>query len=112
MLSCSGSKQQKLDHFTEFSVEFVTYVGEVNSNKFVNFQYIGMPEVSRFYGIIIKMYYNEHNPPQFHIEYQIYEAVMNIETGEVIGKMSRRALNLVYDLLDQIKKLCLKTGNE
>lgn len=59
-----------------------------------------MPEISRFYGIIIKMYFNEHNPPHFHIEYQDYEAVMNIETGEVIGKISRRALNLVYDWLD------------
>lgn len=59
-----------------------------------------MPEISRFYGIIIKMYFNEHNPPHFHIEYQDYEAVMNIETGEVLGKISRRALNLVYDWLD------------
>jgi len=60
-----------------------------------------MPEISRFYGIIIKMYFNEHNPPHFHIEYQDYEAVMNIETGEVIGNITRRALNLVYDWLDQ-----------
>ncbi|MEQ6120539.1 DUF4160 domain-containing protein [Reichenbachiella sp. MALMAid0571] len=60
-----------------------------------------IPEISRFYGIIIKMYFNEHNPPHFHIEYQDYEAVMNIETGEVIGSISRRALNLVYDWLDQ-----------
>ena len=60
-----------------------------------------MPEISRFYGIIIKMYFNEHNPPHFHIEYQDYEAVMNIETGEVVGKISRRALSLVYDWLDQ-----------
>ncbi|MEQ8413013.1 MAG: DUF4160 domain-containing protein [Imperialibacter sp.] len=63
-----------------------------------------MPEICRFYGIIIKMYFNEHNPPHFHIEYQDYEAVMNIETGEVTGNMSRRALNLVYDWLDQNKE--------
>ena len=44
-----------------------------------------MPEISRFYGIIIKMYFNEHNPPHFHIEYQEYEAIMNIETGELTG---------------------------
>jgi hypothetical protein len=67
-----------------------------------------MPEISRFYGIIIKMYFNEHNPPHFHIEYQDYEAVMNIETGEVIGNMSRRALNLVYDWLDQNKEALLE----
>jgi len=28
-----------------------------------------MPEISRFYGIIIKMYYDDHNPPHFHVEY-------------------------------------------
>lgn len=62
-----------------------------------------MPEISRFYGIIIKMYFREHNPPHFHAEYQDYEAVININTGEVTGKMSRRALRLIYDWLDQHK---------
>ncbi len=28
-----------------------------------------MPELSRFYGIVIRMYYNDHNPPHFHAEY-------------------------------------------
>jgi hypothetical protein len=54
------------------------------------------------------MYFNEHNPPHFHIEYQEYEAVMNIETGEVTGKMSRRALRLVYEWLDQNKEALLE----
>jgi hypothetical protein len=74
----------------------------------LNFEWKGMPEISRFYGIIIKMYFNEHNPPHFHMEYQDYEAVMNIETGELTGKMSRRALNLVYDWLDQNKEALLE----
>lgn len=67
-----------------------------------------MPEISKFYGIIIKMYFNEHNAPDFHIEYQDYEAVMNIETGELTGKMSRRALGLVYEWLDQNKEALLE----
>ena len=67
-----------------------------------------MPEISRFYGIIIKMYFNEHNPPHFHIEYQDFEAVMNIEMGELTGKMSRRALILVYEWLDQNKEALLE----
>ena len=46
-----------------------------------------MPEISRFYGIIFKMYFNEQNPPHFHIEYQDYEAIVNIETGEVLGNI-------------------------
>jgi len=60
-----------------------------------------MPEISRFYGIIIKMFYNDHNPPHFHIEYQGYEAIMEIENGEIKGNMPRRALKLVYEWLDE-----------
>ena len=67
-----------------------------------------IPEISRFYGIIIKMYFNEHNPPHFHVEYQDYEAIVNIETGELTGKMSRRALGLVYEWLDQNKEALLE----
>ena len=67
-----------------------------------------MPEISRFYGIIIKMYFNEHNPPHFHVEYQDYEAIVNIETGELTGKISRRALVLVYEWLDQNKEALLE----
>ncbi|MGJ3235379.1 DUF4160 domain-containing protein [Marivirga sp.] len=63
-----------------------------------------MPEISRFFGIIIKMYYNDHNPPHFHVEYQDYEAIINIEDGELTGKMSRKALNLVYEWLDLNKE--------
>ena len=70
-----------------------------------------MPEIARFYGIIIKMYFNEHNPPHFHVEYQDYEAIVNIETGELTGKMSRRALGLVYDWLDQYKEALLENWN-
>ena len=60
-----------------------------------------MPEISRFYGIKIKMYYKDHNPPHFHAEYQDYEVLINIQTGEVAGKISRRALKLIYEWLDE-----------
>jgi len=59
-----------------------------------------MPEISRFYGIIIYMFYSEHNPPHFHVKYQEFEAVFDIENGIVHGDMPRRALNLVFDWLD------------
>jgi len=38
-----------------------------------------LPEVSRFFGIIIKMYFNEHNPPHFHVSYNDFEAQFDIE---------------------------------
>jgi hypothetical protein len=57
-----------------------------------------MPVVSRFFGIIIRMFFNEHAPPHFHAEYGEYRAVINIHTLEVIeGKLPRRALELVLD---------------
>ncbi|WP_289225525.1 DUF4160 domain-containing protein [Bacteroides acidifaciens] len=59
-----------------------------------------MPEISRFYGIIITMFINEHNPPHFHVEYQDYKAMITIEDGIVMGALPRRALNLVYEWLD------------
>jgi len=59
-----------------------------------------MPEISRFFGIIIKMYYNEHNPPHFHVEYQDFAAVISIEDGMVKGEMPRKQLNLIFEWLD------------
>lgn len=43
-----------------------------------------MLEISRFYGIIIKMYFLDHNPPHFHAEYQGMVAEFNIYTLEII----------------------------
>jgi Domain of unknown function (DUF4160) len=56
-----------------------------------------MPEISRFYGIIIYMFFSEHNPPHLHVKYQEYEATIDIETGIVHGDIPRRALNLVFE---------------
>ena len=59
-----------------------------------------MPEISRFYGIIVRMFYNDHNPPHIHVEYQEYEAIVELESGIVKGEMPRRALNLIYEWID------------
>lgn len=59
-----------------------------------------MPEISSFYGIVIYMYYSEHNPPHFHVKYGEYIASITIEDGTVTGTLPRRALNLVYEWLD------------
>ena len=57
-----------------------------------------MPEISRFLGIIIAMYYNDHAPPHFHARYGEFEAVIAIATGEVVeGRLPRRALGLVQE---------------
>lgn len=57
-----------------------------------------MPELSRFYGIIIRMFYDDHPPPHFHAVYQGEQVQVDINTLEVIeGRMSRRALALVFE---------------
>lgn len=57
-----------------------------------------MPEISRFYGIIIRMYFSDHNPPHFHAEYQGEQAEYNIKTLEIIaGKISKRANALILE---------------
>ena len=53
-----------------------------------------MPTVSRFYGIVIFMNYNDHLPPHFHARYQDQEVIVEIEAGIVTGKMSKRALRM------------------
>jgi hypothetical protein len=57
-----------------------------------------MPTVSRFFGIVISMYYNDHAPPHFHIMYAEHRAKMAIETLELIdGVLPRRPLALVLE---------------
>jgi hypothetical protein len=57
-----------------------------------------MPEVSRFFGIVIRMYYNDHDPAHFHAEYGEHEALVAIETLAVLrGGLPRRALALVLE---------------
>jgi hypothetical protein len=57
-----------------------------------------MPEISRFFGIIIRMYFNDHQPPHFHAEYGEYVAEINIETLEIIkGELQRRVFALVLE---------------
>jgi len=57
-----------------------------------------MPEVSRFYGIVIQIYYGDHPPPHFHALYAGQVAKIEIETLQVIdGSIPKRALALVLD---------------
>ena len=57
-----------------------------------------MPEVSRFYGIVIKIFYDDHNPPHFHAEYGEYEVLVNINTLAIIGgKLPARAFGMVSE---------------
>ncbi len=57
-----------------------------------------MPQVSRFFGIIIFMFYDEHNPPHFHATYGDYKAEIGInDLNVLIGKLPPRVLGLVIE---------------
>ena len=57
-----------------------------------------MPEVCRFFGIIIRMYFGDHDPPHFHAEYQDFHAEYDIKTLTVIrGSLPIRAHAMVLE---------------
>lgn len=60
-----------------------------------------MTEISRFYGIIICMYWNDHAPPHFHAKYNGEEVLLLIDTWEIYsGYIPKRALKLVIEWAD------------
>lgn len=57
-----------------------------------------MPKVSSFYGIIIMMFYDEHNPPHFHVKYGEFNAQIRIsDFGIMNGKLPSKALALTIE---------------
>jgi len=61
-----------------------------------------MPTISRFYGILIQMYFGDHVPPHFHALYAEFEALIDIQTFEVIGGgLPSRAMALVLEWAQQ-----------
>ena len=57
-----------------------------------------MPEICRFLGMIIAMYYNDHAPPHFHVRYGSQKATIDIQALSVLdGTLSPRALGLIIE---------------
>ena len=57
-----------------------------------------MPELCRFYGIVIRMYFSDHGPPHFHALYGDQEALVEIDSLAVFqGRLSSRAKSLVIE---------------
>ena len=56
-----------------------------------------MPELSRFLGIVITIFYRDHAPPHFHAFYGDYEIEVSIADGVVMGKFPKRALRHVLE---------------
>ena len=57
-----------------------------------------MPIISSFYGILIRMFFNDYAPPHFHVQYAEHKATVDIQTLIVLsGQLPRRAQELVLD---------------
>lgn len=55
-----------------------------------------MPVISIFFGIVIRMYFDDHPPPHFHASYQGFEAFVRIDNGEVMhGALPKKAARIV-----------------
>ena len=57
-----------------------------------------MPEICRFLGIVITMYFDEHNPPHFHVRYNEYRASIDIKTFNIVeGRVPAKVRGLVAE---------------
>jgi hypothetical protein len=57
-----------------------------------------MPTLSIFFGIIVRMWHDDHPPPHIHVEYQGFEALVNIANGEVSeGELPRKVAAIVRE---------------
>jgi hypothetical protein len=75
-----------------------------------------VPEISRFFGIVIRMYFDDHVPPHFYADYGSAEALFGIETLSVLrGGLPPRALGLVMEWAalhrDDLRRLWRKAEN-
>jgi hypothetical protein len=57
-----------------------------------------MPELSRFLGMVVSIYFDDHNPPHFHVEYNDNEALISINDLSVIkGNLPPRVMGLAME---------------
>jgi len=57
-----------------------------------------VPIISVFFGIVVRLYQGDHNPPHFHAAYGEFEAVIEIKTGRIVGgKLPPKAKKLVEE---------------
>jgi hypothetical protein len=71
----------------------------------------GMPEISRFFGIVIRMFYDDHSPPHFHVEHGEHWASITIEDDVISGRLPRTTLRLVLEWEDAHRAELLENWN-
>jgi len=62
---------------------------------------VTMPEISRFFGIVVRMYFDDHAPPHIHVEYQGNKAIFNFGGVMSHGTLgSKTAMRLVREWIE------------
>ena len=54
-----------------------------------------MPVISMFYGMIIMMFYKDHNPPHFHVDYQGARAIFDFDGNLIKGKIPNKQIKII-----------------
>ena len=67
-----------------------------------------MPVISRFFGIVIFMYWREHAPPHFHAKYQDQEVTVEVDAGQVAGRMVPKAVALIQEWRERYRAQLLE----
>ena len=71
-----------------------------------------MPILSVFFGIIVRMRHDDHPPPHIHVEYQGFEALVAIQTGEISeGRLPRKAAAVGKNGACDTKMSCMPIGS-
>lgn len=71
-----------------------------------------MPEISRFFGIVIKMYFRDHAPPHFHAAYGSTRCTIDLRTlGILSGNLPRRALALTLEWAAEHREALMEDWN-
>ena len=71
-----------------------------------------MSEITRFLGIVVFMYFNEHNPPHIHVRYNEFQAVVDIRSFNVLdGHLPARVRGLVEEWMEQHQRELLVMWN-
>ncbi len=72
-----------------------------------------VPIIAVFFGMVIRVFHSDHNPPHIHVEYGEYEAIVEIESGAIItGKLPRRLERLVKEWLKERRKDVMKAWQD
>jgi len=57
-----------------------------------------MPILSVFFGIIVRMWHDDHPPPHIHVAYQGFEALVQIDTGQILkGKLPKKVASIIAE---------------